>query len=193
MKNTTKSFLFGALAGVVLLVVLLVVGGVGFYWLMIKPMQKEMSGELRAPQLPSSQEYSFGGLELTRLSGKRYDSSILSGKVVLINAWAIWCPPCVAELPNLVSLRDKTQTNANVIVLCVSDMERDKQASFIKKKGYPEDMFLHSSSIMKEFGKRGIPATYIFDKKQRVIFHDVGAAKWDDNSVVEFLNELGRK
>jgi len=51
-------------------------------------------------------------------------------------------------------------------------------------------MFLYNESLRTEFGKKQIPATYIYNKRQNLVFYEIGAAKWDDHTVIDFLKSL---
>jgi hypothetical protein len=75
----------------------------------------------------------------------------------------------------------------------VSDISGNEQVSFLKEKGYSQDMFLYSRFIGRDLGGNGIPVTYIFDKKRNLIFQELGAAKWDDETVVNFLSGVAEK
>ncbi|MCB9767934.1 MAG: TlpA family protein disulfide reductase [Candidatus Omnitrophica bacterium] len=130
--------------------------------------------------------------DLETLDGEARSIADWSGKVLVVNFWATWCPPCVSEMPSLVSLGEKTR-GKNVEVIFVSREEPSEIRPFIEKREYPEAMYFRSPGDARKWTSEGIPATYILDSEGRILDSHVGGAKWDGDEVVAQLVELAPK
>ena len=126
--------------------------------------------------------------ELINLKGESYELKEAKGKVVFINLWATWCPPCIAEMPDMQELYNDYQDK--VVFLFVSNERQDKVASFLKKKGYDLPSFQPKSGIPEELYSTSIPATYIIDKKGMIVIDKRGAANWNGSTVRTLLDRL---
>jgi peroxiredoxin len=101
---------------------------------------------------------------LNDLSGKSWRLSELRGKVVLINFWATWCPPCRKELPDLETLYSRFAPQG-LVVLGVSDEAATKVEPFVRKHGLSFPVLLDPTRTVNEmFAIKGIPKTFIYDR-----------------------------
>ena len=113
------------------------------------------------------------------------------GKVVVLNFWATWCPPCVEEMPSLVELQQRLK-DKGVIVLAVSlDADEAAYHRFLKDHGVnlitARDPDLKSSNL---YGTFKYPETYIIDRSGILRRKFIGAVNWNDPEVVSFLEKL---
>jgi len=113
------------------------------------------------------------------------------GKVVVLNFWATWCPPCVEEMPSLVELQQRLK-DKGVIVLAVSlDADEAAYHKFLKDHGVNlltvRDPDLKSSNL---YGTFKYPETYIIDRNGILRRKFIGAVNWNDPEVVSFLEKL---
>lgn len=117
--------------------------------------------------------------------------SDLHGKVVVLNFWATWCPPCVEEMPSLVQMQQRLK-DKGVEVLAVSvDVDEAKYYKFLKD--YRVDLLTvrdpdHKSSDLYESFK--FPETYVIDRGGIVRRRFIGAVDWGQPEVVDFLSKL---
>lgn len=103
---------------------------------------------------------------LPTLDGKSFTLK-QPGKVILLDIWATWCPPCRAEIPYVVTLAKK-YADKDVVVVGVSiDQRKDDVSAFVKKNGINYTIALDpgARSIGSVYQLRGIPATYVIDKE----------------------------
>lgn len=103
--------------------------------------------------------------------GKKMDSKELKGKVVLINFWATWCPPCREEIPSLIKLQDEFGPKGLAVVgLSVDQGGVANVQKFIKKAGINYPILMADSATNRSFGGVfGIPASFIFDKEGNLV------------------------
>ena len=105
---------------------------------------------------------------LTDLSGKSWTLSALRGKVVLVNFWATWCPPCRKEMPDLDALAHRFASQG-LVVLSLSDEDRPKVAGYISSHNLKYPILLDTGgSTAKSFHVQGIPKTFIFDRNGKL-------------------------
>lgn len=130
---------------------------------------------------------------LPTLDGKSF-SLKQPGKVVLLDIWATWCPPCRAEIPYLVKLAKKYADKDVVLVGVAIDERKSDVASFAKQKGINYTVALDpgAQSLGQRYQLRGIPATYIIDKegiirKVHSGFGGAGDAAEMDKQIAELL------
>ena len=113
------------------------------------------------------------------------------GQVVLLNFWATWCPPCVEEMPSLISLQERTSSRG-VVVLGVSiDVDEDAYHRFLKQRNVnfltvrdPEQ------KVAGLYGTAGWPETYIIDRQGVLRRKVVGPIDWNSPEMMEFLRRL---
>lgn len=106
---------------------------------------------------------------LKTLDGETVSLSDFRGKVVLVNFWASWCPPCVAELPTIHQFYQSHQADG-FVVLAVNAQENSGTVSgFINQHGYTFPVLLDPDSVAAdEYGIRALPTSFILDKKGEI-------------------------
>ncbi|WP_435009978.1 TlpA family protein disulfide reductase [Tundrisphaera lichenicola] len=129
--------------------------------------------------------------KMNGLDGSSVEFAKFRGRPILLNIWATWCPPCVEEMPTLARLASNPRIKEkDVAVVCVSmDDSLDTVRKFVADKGWGMTI-LHSTSLPPVFQTDGIPATFLIAPDGRVAATTVGSARWDDPSVVAFLEKL---
>lgn len=127
-------------------------------------------------------------------AGKMVNLAELKGKVVFLNFWATWCPPCRAEMPSIESLYQKIKANKNIVFLMVDvDGNYKKSAQYIKKKGFTLPVYTPASEIPQQILTGTIPTTVIINKKGQIVFHEEGAGDYSGDNVIEYLEKLSRE
>ncbi len=101
---------------------------------------------------------------LQDLDGKRWGLRELAGKVVLVNFWATWCPPCRKEMPDLDAIY-KQYHDKGLVILAISDEERDKVVPFLAEHPVSYPILLDPGrKVNDEFIVRGIPKSFVYDR-----------------------------
>ncbi|AIE87550.1 peroxiredoxin family protein [Fimbriimonas ginsengisoli] len=124
---------------------------------------------------------------LNDLDGKAWSLSALRGKVVLVNFWATWCPPCRKEMPDLADLYTKFK-DKGLVVLAISDEEMSKVKPFVAEKAMPFPVLLDPGRKVNErYQVDGIPKSFIYDRNGKLV-----AQSMDMRTRRQFLELLGR-
>ena len=128
---------------------------------------------------------------LPDLSGKVVRMDELRGKVVLLNLWATWCPPCVEEMPTLQTL-SKKMAGRDFVLLAVSQDEQPKQvAPWIEQRGFTFPVLLDERGVVgADLGITGYPETFVIDRQGKIVHHHVGYRDWSEPAMVAALRKL---
>lgn len=123
---------------------------------------------------------------LTDLQGKTWELKNLRGKVVLVNFWATWCPPCRKEMPDLEALYQRF-SDQGLVILAISDEEQAKVAPFIAdyKISYPV-LLDPGRKVNDLFQVDGLPKSLVYDREGKL-----AAQSMDMRTRTQFLQMLG--
>lgn len=133
------------------------------------------------------------GFKMVDLNGKTVAFESLKGKVIFLNIWATWCPPCIAEMPNIHSLYKKMDPNkVAFVMLSVDEGGMGKVKKFVDKKGYTFPVYMPASQFPQEFYSTSIPTTFIISPDGKIVAKQEGMAEYDTKEVREFLMGLAK-
>jgi peroxiredoxin len=111
--------------------------------------------------------------------------SSLRGKIVLVNFWATWCPPCRKEMPALNDLYNHFQSQG-LVILSISDEDSAKVAPFIAQTAYHPTVLLDpGSTVHQQFHVEGIPKSFVFDRQGHLVAQTI-----DERTERQFLAML---
>jgi len=124
---------------------------------------------------------------LKDLSGKTWTFAELRGKVVLVNFWATWCPPCRKEIPDLETLYGRFGSKG-LVVLGISDEEAAKVEPFIREHKVSFPVLLDPGRKVNEiFVVEGIPKSFVYDREGKLVAQSI-----DMRTQKQFLEMLGK-
>lgn len=124
-------------------------------------------------------------------NGHTFSLSSLKGKVVFINFWATWCPPCRAELPSISKLYRKFKDNNQIMFLMVDvDGKYKSSAKFFERHHYDMPVYTVEGDIPSVYLGQAIPTTVILNKEGRMILRHAGAANYNTRQVEKGLTKL---
>ena len=102
---------------------------------------------------------------LEDLNGKNVKLSDFKGKVVIINFWATWCPPCKAEIPDFIELY-KTYQKKGLVILGIALDNKEKVVKFVKDNGINYPILMGNQEVSNLYGGiSGIPTSFVVDRK----------------------------
>ena len=109
------------------------------------------------------------------LDGREVSLAALRGKVVLINFWATWCPPCRAEIPDLIALQEKYRDRLQIIGVSQDEASPEVVRQFAREHGFNYPVVMSSPEIERLFpGIGALPTSFIVDRESRVVQKHVG-------------------
>ncbi|HXK12496.1 MAG TPA: TlpA disulfide reductase family protein [Vicinamibacteria bacterium] len=129
---------------------------------------------------------------LPSLAGGALDLGSQRGKIVVLNFWATWCPPCVAEMPSLERLHRTLSPEGLAVVTVSTDEDEAELRRFVTERAL-------TLPVLKDPGGRtaadlyrttGYPETFVLDRAGRLLEHVVGPAEWDSAARLAGLRRL---
>lgn len=143
------------------------------------------------PSENASPEADLSGISFKDASGRIVDLGSLKGKIIFLNFWATWCPPCLAEMPSVNKLYEQFKDDNDVVFILVdADSDFVKSQKYMDGKGYKLPVYNVASNIPEGIFKGSLPTTVVFDKQGRVSYNEVGAANYASPKFIEFIKEL---
>lgn len=123
--------------------------------------------------------------------GNRIDAANLEGKVVFINFWATWCPPCIAEMPSINKLYDVYRDNENIVFIMADvDSKYEQSVKFMEDKNLSLPVHVPAGEIPGDWLGGAIPTTVILDKKGAIAARHEGMADYSRKEVIDFIQGL---
>ena len=133
-------------------------------------------------------------MPLTSPDGQQHRLSDFRGKVLFVNVWASWCPPCVAEMPTIETLYNNVSDHKNIKFLLISMDEQQKDATnFMEGKDFPMPYYFPTSGLPRIFQSPYIPSTYVVSKEGQVIYKQEGIADYSSAAFQDWLVEQAEK
>jgi thiol-disulfide isomerase/thioredoxin len=125
------------------------------------------------------------------LDGKAEHLSDLKGKVVVLNFWASWCPPCVNEAPSMVKLQQHIAGKGGVVLGASIDEDPEAYAGFLKAYGINFPTFRDpTKKISLGYGTSIIPETYIIDRRGKIARKIIGEQQWDSPQMLAYFDAI---
>jgi thiol-disulfide isomerase/thioredoxin len=132
-----------------------------------------------------------GAFSFTDANGKTASTADLRGKVVFINFWASWCPPCRAEMPSLEKLHQKLKDDDRFFFLFINeDEDKDKAVQYLEKNHFTMPLFYTSGTVPPEIYTGNLPTTIVLNKEGNIVLKHKGMAGYDSEQFIGQLKEL---
>ena len=128
---------------------------------------------------------------LEDIDGREYKLSDYSGKVVIVNFWATWCPPCREEMPSMQ--RAWKQLEAEGIVMLGIDVGEDEHTVFSFGADYGLEFPLlldQDSGVTNKWPVVGLPTTFIVDPEGKIVYQAIGGREWDAPELLAQIRAL---
>lgn len=111
------------------------------------------------------------------------------GEPIFLNFWATWCPPCIAEMPDIDNLYKNVGDEVNFALISL-DENPEKAIEFIERKGFDTPIYFLASSVPEAFQSRSIPTTFVISPDGRIVVSNKGMAKYNTDDFRKFLMNL---
>ena len=164
--------------------VLVVLGTASFAFIQNEVRWSEAIQEKEAVKTPIGYGLDFS---LVDKNGQQINLKDYEGKTVVLNFWASWCPPCIAEMPSIQTFYDEINKEDVKLVLVALDRDFNKSINFMENNGYHMPYYRPASTLPAQFDVRGIPVTYIINGSGEIAITHSGMA---DFSSAEFIEEV---
>jgi thiol-disulfide isomerase/thioredoxin len=140
------------------------------------------------PQGSGDDTYTF---TLSDLRGQSKTLSDYNGKVVLVNFWASWCPPCIKEMPAMVRLKQQLNERPFEILALNVGEKKYRVWKFVKLIEFDLPVLLdESSDTSRNWGVETLPTSFLLDADGRVRYRVRGDPDWDDPDTIAVIEQL---
>lgn len=145
-----------------------------------------------SPTLSERQEPFDYNFTIKDLAGNKIDFSAYKGKIVFLNLWATWCPPCRSEMPSIQKVFDEVDKTriAFVMLSLDKDGQLEKVKKFVKKNEFTFPVFMPSGYLSDQLNVPSIPTTFVISADGRILYKEVGMRNYNTPKFKKFLNEL---
>ncbi len=139
--------------------------------------------------------YAAADFTLPDLQGTPVQLSALRGKIVFLNLWATWCPPCRAEMPSMEALYQRFRGRDFAMLAVAEDSDGAKSvAPFVKDLALTFPVLLDADNHLPgRYGVTGYPETFIIDRAGNVAKHFIGPEDWNKPEMIAYIESLLRE
>lgn len=128
-------------------------------------------------------------MNLINSKGENVPMEELRGKVIFMNVWATWCPPCVAEMPGINKLYQDVDKNKVAFIMLSVDQDFQKALDFNKRKGYDFETYKTNGGFPSMYNSQSLPTTYVINSRGELVLTNMGMGDYDTKEFREFLKE----
>ena len=171
--------------------VLSVVALVAAVWMVARPARMSLDGSVTpaadaatAPLASHDEKVALqfyrnplpvADVTMTDVDGKSISTASLKGKVVIVNFWATWCPPCRAEIPDLIALQEKYKDQLQIIGISDDEDPPAVVKKWADQHGMNYPIVMSTPELRKAFvGVRALPTSFIVNRESRMVIRHVG-------------------
>ena len=164
--------------------------------LVVYMAQRQKNAPLPEPEIEiiAAEQRQSEGVDflLTDLSGKTFDSKAFRGRVLLLNFFETWCPPCREEMPALEALFQRYKEQGMTVVGVAGDKQGEKIVEpFVEDFGMSFPVVIDSNHrVTDQYRVRGIPAVFLVDRQGRLAGKLVGGADWSSDTAYAIIEQL---
>jgi len=138
------------------------------------------------PERPTAPDFSIKDID-----GSVHTLSAYRGKVVIVNFWATWCPPCREEMPSMERAWEKLR-HEDIVMLAINVGE-DEDTIFQFTADYPVEFPLlldRESAVIGSWPVRGLPTTFVIDPQGKIVYRAIGGRDWNAEGVLQQIRAL---
>lgn len=169
---------------------------ISLLFLTLPGLAKSAEPPLQFSLVPVKPRMAAPAMTLKDLDGRTASLAQLRGKVVVVNFWATWCPPCRREFPSMERLRQKLAKKP-LVILAVNEgesVEAIEQFTFSLDLQPAFPILLDpEGDAMALWPVRGLPTTFIIDKRGRIAYRAIGGREFDHPEILRAIGNLLRE
>jgi peroxiredoxin len=152
------------------------------------------ASELKDSLKHLAERHNAPAFELPDASGNKISSKDFAGKVLVVNFWATWCPPCRKEMPSMQRLwHSLRKEGVELIAIDFGDPPEPVQ-EFAREENIEFPLLLDpTGDVVRAFGVVGLPTTFVIDRQGRVALKAIGERDWDAEHIVTTIRKLARE
>lgn len=141
---------------------------------------------------PLGKGLSAPNFSLPDLEGKKVSLTDFKGKVVLLNIWATWCAPCVAEMPSMEKLyQELKHEDFEILAISVDESGAEAVKPFLEKHKLSFPVLLDKNGEIKNlYQTTGIPESFIIDKDEIIVEKIIGPRDWADSEAIRYFRNI---
>lgn len=131
--------------------------------------------------------------ELTDMDGNKHSLDEFRGKVVMLNFWATWCPPCRREMPSMQRLYENYAERGLAVVAVNQWEDPDLVFEFTGRLSVDPTfpiLFDRDSRIAEAYKVKGLPTTYLLDREGKIRYQAIGGREFDHPDVEQLIEDL---
>ena len=140
----------------------------------------------------SAEEYPLADFKMNLINskGERVKMADFKGKVIFVNIWATWCPPCIAEMPGINKLFNDVKHEDIVFLMLSVDQNFEKAKRFNETKGFDFEIYEVDGAIPQMYHTESIPTTFVIGANGELALTHKGMASYNTTEFKEFLKSL---
>lgn len=127
---------------------------------------------------------------LVNSKGEKVNMKQYEGKVIFLNVWATWCPPCIAEMPGINKLYQEVKDDNVEFIMLSVDQNFEKAKKFRSNKGFEFEIYRAAGPVPQMYSSRSIPTTYVIDADGNLALTHLGMGDFDTKDFKQFLKKL---
>jgi thiol-disulfide isomerase/thioredoxin len=140
---------------------------------------------------PYAGDFTPGPFSLKGMDGRSYTLEDFQGRVILLNFWATWCPPCVHEMPSMQALQDQfPDSDFHVVAINMAE-EPSGIEEFLQKMDVDFTILLDSDGrVLRDWKVFAFPTSYILGRDGEIVYAGFGAIEWTEEAIVRQISNL---
>ncbi len=164
-------------------------------FMMIKPLRDFVSEQMSmSPTVAKINNETLLSDEVLDIDLKGINTSStnlknLRGKVLFLNFWGTWCPPCRTEWPTIQKLYDLKKDKLEFALIAMQDQEEDVK-KFLKENNYTVPVYIAESPLDPKVLPVAFPTTYLIGKDGRILKKEDSSMDWSKDSILEFIDNV---
>ena len=117
--------------------------------------------------------------------------NLKGNKLVLLNFWGTWCPPCREEWPTIQKLYESKKDKVDFVLIAMQDKEEDV-VKFLKDNNYTAPVYVAQSPVTANVLPKVFPTTFLLDKNGRILLKEDASKDWNSKSVHDFIDNISK-